>query len=91
MVAAARGHAGIAVGNVIGSNILNVMFVLGGAGVIRPIDGSLDHLRVGLVALGVITVIAVIQLRKQRMIRRVEGGVMMAAYGAFLAVLAVLD
>jgi cation:H+ antiporter len=91
MVAAARGHGGIAVGNVIGSNIFNVMFVLGGAGVIRPVHGSVDQLRIGLVALGVITVIAVIQLRKQRMIGRVEGGLMVASYCAFLAVLAALD
>jgi cation:H+ antiporter len=37
VVSMARGHHGIAVGNVIGSNVFNLTFVIGGVALVRPI------------------------------------------------------
>lgn len=37
VLAAARGEGGIAVGNVVGSNILNVFFILGGTATVTPL------------------------------------------------------
>lgn len=42
MVSAARGHNDIALGNVLGSNIFNLLAVISVAGVIRPTDFSAD-------------------------------------------------
>jgi hypothetical protein len=39
--ATVRGHASSAVGNVVGSNIFNVLFVLGGVATIRRVPGAL--------------------------------------------------
>jgi cation:H+ antiporter len=41
-VASVRGEEGISLGNVIGSNIMNIMFVLGFTAMIRPIPVTLD-------------------------------------------------
>lgn len=36
VVAARKGNSGIAIGNVLGSNVLNILLILGGAGLISP-------------------------------------------------------
>src|SRR5688572_6134790 len=55
LVAAMRGHSALAVGNVVGSNIFNVLFILGVTGTIHPVDGDLAVMRVDLIALGAFT------------------------------------
>lgn len=90
LVAALRGHSAIAVGNVIGSNIFNVLLILGAAGLVSPIEGSLVDLRLDLFTLGALTAVAVVFLRTERVITRVEGGFLAAIYVAFLALLVVL-
>lgn len=40
IVAAKKGDSGIAMGNVIGSNIFNILFILGLAGVIKPMEAD---------------------------------------------------
>ncbi|MCO5170526.1 MAG: calcium/sodium antiporter [Planctomycetes bacterium] len=90
LVATLRGHAAIAVGNVIGSCIFNVLFVLGGAGVIHPIAADLRAQAVDLSALGIVTVAAALLLRVGRALSRVDGGLLLGAYVAFLAVLVVV-
>jgi cation:H+ antiporter len=84
VVAAVRGHSAIAVGNVVGSNVFNVLFVLGGAAVVHPVAGSLPALAPDLTALGAFSVLGAILLRSERRITRLEGAVLGAAYGAFL-------
>lgn len=37
VMAAVRGESGIAISNVVGSNVFNILFILGGTGVIHPI------------------------------------------------------
>jgi cation:H+ antiporter len=84
VVAAMRGHPGIAVGNVVGSNICNVLFVLGGAGLIRPISGDLRKLWLDTAALIFFTVLGALMVRTERRMTRVEGLVLVIAYAAFL-------
>jgi cation:H+ antiporter len=80
VVAAVRGFSSLAIGNVIGSNIFNVVFVLGGAGVIAPVQGELSALRVDLGLMIGFTLFAAALLRGQRRIARWEGAVLVAAY-----------
>ena len=85
IVAAARGQAALAIGSVIGSNVLNVFLVLGVTAYLRPIRaGELLHLSdlIGLVA---ITLLGILMLRGSRKISRVEGLVLVLAYVAFIA------
>ncbi|MBX3471464.1 MAG: calcium/sodium antiporter [Planctomycetes bacterium] len=90
LVATLRGHAAIAVGNVIGSCIFNVLFVLGGAGAIQPIAADLRAQTVDLSALGIVTVAAAVLLRVGRALSRVDGGLLLGGYVAFLVALALV-
>lgn len=80
-VAALKKNVGIAVGNVVGSNIFNVFFVLGIAGVVRPLTGlqftTLD-IFMQLLAI-VLTYFAAVFFGKHR-ITRWEGAVMLAIF-----------
>jgi cation:H+ antiporter len=84
IVAASRGQAALAVGSVIGSNLLNVFLVLGVTAYLRPIDlGERMHL-VELIGLVAITLLGVLMLRGSRRISRFEGGILVAAYVGFI-------
>ncbi|MGN6106465.1 MAG: calcium/sodium antiporter [Kofleriaceae bacterium] len=90
LVAASRGHSALAVGSVIGSNLLNVFLVLGITGYLREIRlGERMHL-VELVGLVAITLLGVLMLRGSRQITRAEGAVLVAAYVAFIVASALL-
>ncbi len=91
LVAARRGHAALAVGNVVGSNIFNVLLILGATALARPIEGSLSVLRNDLIALAVVTVMGAVFLRGDRVLSRIEGSVLVAGYAAFLVFLAVVS
>ncbi|MCM1482733.1 MAG: calcium/sodium antiporter [Muribaculaceae bacterium] len=84
--AAIKGNTGIAIGNVIGSNIFNILMVLGCSSVVRelPFDG------VGMLDLGALLVSALLfwmfgWLIKVRTITRTEGAVMVAIYVGYIA------
>lgn len=44
VTAAKRGNAGIAIGNIVGSNIFNILFVIGTAALICPVPLKLNLL-----------------------------------------------
>ena len=86
LVAATRGHAALAIGSVIGSNLLNVFLVLGVTACLQPIDlGERMHL-VDLIGLVGITLLGVFVMRGSRKISRFEGALLVAAYIAFMVV-----
>ncbi|HET9627164.1 MAG TPA: calcium/sodium antiporter [Kofleriaceae bacterium] len=89
VVAASRGQAALAIGSVIGSNILNVFLVLGVTAYLRPIHaGELLHLS-DLLGLVIITLLGIFMLRGSRRISRVEGGILVLAYVVFIATAAI--
>lgn len=90
LVAASRGHSALAVGSVIGSNLLNVFLVLGVTAYLGPIRlGERMHI-VDLVGLVAITLLGVLTLRGSRRISRLEGGILVAAYVTFIICAAIL-
>lgn len=84
LVAAIRRESSLAIGNVVGSNIFNVFLILGVAGTIRPVQGSLQALRVDMLFLVGITLLGVLFMRGERRVTRLEGLVLVAAYAAFI-------
>jgi cation:H+ antiporter len=90
LVAASRGHSAIAIGSVIGSNLLNVFLVLGVTAYLEPIELSQPMHAVELVGLVAITLLGILTLRGSRKITRIEGAVLVAAYIAFVVTSAVL-
>lgn len=89
IVAALRGQAALAIGSVIGSNVLNVFLVLGVTAYLRPIHaGEVLHMS-DLIGLVVITLLGILMLRGSRKISRVEGLILVLAYIAFIATAAI--
>ena len=83
IIAAKRGHAGIAVGNVIGSNIFNTYFVIGVAAFLGPLEmtGILADFSLPMM-LAATFILAVSSLSKQ--ITRWEGFLYLLLYSFFL-------
>lgn len=86
VVAALRRQSDIAVGNVVGSNIFNLLFILGATTSVSPISGSQVGLRDGAVMAGLSMLLlpfAVTHLK----ITRPEGAALLLAYGGYLYLL----
>ena len=82
-VAAIKKEADIAVGNIIGSNVFNLLSILGITGLIHPLDSS----SFGLVDLSVmlgLTIIIWPLMRRGFQINRLEGGLLLAIYGGYI-------
>lgn len=88
VVAAIKGKASLAVGNVIGSNIFNVLMVLGLSATITPLPyGSIGNLDL-LTLLGASIAFYIFGwFFRERTITRWEGGLLAAGYVAYIAVL----
>jgi cation:H+ antiporter len=85
--AAASGESGIALGNVIGSNIFNILFILGVSALIAPLRVSAQLVRLDVPVMIFVSVLALLLALDGR-IARIEGAVLaggIVAYTAFLA------
>ena len=80
LVAAMHKEADIAVGNVIGSNIFNILAILGTATVVQPIHVSSSVLARELPAVLIISVLVVPMLRTGWCIQRWEGALLLVCY-----------
>jgi cation:H+ antiporter len=87
IVAALRGHSDLAIGNVIGSNIFNILLVLGAAAVVHPFSASIAEMTTEFAFLGALTLGALIVLSRKRTVTRIEGFLLTGSYVSFLALL----
>ena len=83
IVAAKHGEVDIALGNVIGSNIFNILFVLGIATTISPISFMMNN-TIDCIALIAMSLIVMIFCWSKQTLQRWEGAVMAAAYTAYI-------
>ena len=83
LVAYKKGENSIALGNIIGSNIFNVLFVLGIAGAISPLDLLRENVTDAIICLG-ITVISFVFALTGKKINRAEGFVMLLMYAGYM-------
>lgn len=90
VVAAVRGHSDLAVGNVVGSNLFNILFILGVTALVSPVQGTLSDVRVDLIVMTVLTFAMAASLHKARTITRPEGALYVTGYVAFLLALVAL-
>ena len=87
-MAAYRGKSDIAIGNVIGSNIFNILFVLGISSGIKAIPYPLYmNLDLGLVILSIFFVFVFMFLGKRHSINRIEATLLVLIYVAYMAYL----
>ncbi|TAE74188.1 MAG: sodium:calcium antiporter [Verrucomicrobia bacterium] len=83
VVAAFRKQSDIALGNVLGSNLFNILFVLGGSAAVHPVRTS-GLQTVDLWMMIGITVVLLPMLFTGRRLSRGEGLVLVACYGGYL-------
>lgn len=86
VVAARKGNADIAIGNIVGSNIFNILFVIGTASIIAPVMYESVFLFDGIIAVlaGILLWVSVL---KTRSLRKPWGIVYLVCYGAYLVYL----
>ena len=84
-IAAFKKNPDLAIGNVIGSNIFNVFFVLGISAVIRPLP-SYSNLWIdaSLAALGSLLLLLFVSTNRNKELKRWQGAFFLACYGVYL-------
>jgi len=85
VVSVLKGRSDIALGNVVGSNIANILLVLGLSATATPlVPGGIDAVTLGAVILGSLLLFAAAFTFRRRMLDRWEGVLFLAVYGAYL-------
>lgn len=86
VTAAIKGKADIAVGNIIGSNIFNILFVVGIASVITPVVYASVFVVDSIVCIGTAVLLWLCVVRKQKL-QRSGGIIMLICYAAYFVYL----
>ena len=86
VTAAKKGNADIAIGNIVGSNIFNILFVLGTSALITEIPYKASFLFDGVIAVAAGIILWVATIRKKELNRK-WGIIMLLCYAAYLAYL----
>lgn len=83
VVAATRGEADVAFGNVIGSNILNILCMLGVTALVRPVEAQgLRPLDLGVLVASAVIVLPL--MWRGWVLNRWEGALLLAGYAAYI-------
>jgi cation:H+ antiporter len=82
MVAAKKGESDLALGNAIGSNIFNIVFILGASALIAPMTVDILSVIDTIAVIGVSALVLAFSATGKK-INRAEGGIMVGAYIAY--------
>ena len=86
VIAAKKGKADIAIGNIVGSNIFNILFVIGTSALIIPVTFEMSFVIDCLVAVGAGVVLWLCVCRKKKL-KRLDGIIMLVCYAAYFTYL----
>lgn len=84
VVAARKKEVDMAVGNVVGSNIFNILFVLGTAGAISPIAFSMENI-IDTAVLIIMTAVVMAMCFRKKELSRLHGWIMLVLYAGYTA------
>ncbi len=85
VVAAAKGSTGMAIGNIVGANIFNILFVLGATAVVRPLSsGGISYVDYCVMTLSAIIFWIMGWLVGKRTITRGEGALLLGLYAGYM-------
>lgn len=87
VIAARKGNADIAIGNIVGSNIFNILFVLGTTALITDVPYEPNFIVDAVIATIAAVVLLVCVANKERKLKRGGGAVMLAMYAAYFVYL----
>lgn len=86
--AALKGKSDIAVGNIVGSNIFNILFVVGTTALITPVPYNANFLVDSIVAIATVVLLWVCVIPKKKL-GRIGGLIMLAGYAGYFVYLIV--
>lgn len=85
VVAAAKGRGQLALGNVLGSNISNILLILGGASLINPLSfNGMSAVDLGTVLISSLFILASAYMFKKKRLDRVEGSILILMEVAYM-------
>ena len=82
VTAAIKGKSDIAVGNIVGSNLFNIMFVVGITAIITPVVYAPAFVIDSAVAIGAVVLLLLCVFRR-KMLNRLHGIIMLLCYGGY--------
>ncbi len=85
VIAALRRHADVAVGNILGSNIFNLLGILGVSALLQPLPVHARILQFDQWVLLVASLLLFLFLYTGRCLSRLEGGILLATYGVYVS------
>lgn len=86
LMAARRGHSDVCIGNVIGSNIFNLLGIAGAAAIAAPLPFSQDIVNFDISALIVVTMILIGFMATGHRVHRWEGAILLLLYVIYISV-----
>ena len=88
VVAALKGHSGIAIGNIVGSCVLNVFFIIGLCSTVKPLElGNINAIDFGVLLFGSLLILLFGWVWGKRTINRWEGAILILCYVAYIVYL----
>ena len=85
VVAAAKGRGQLALGNILGSNISNILLILGGAAVIHPLSFSgMTVVDLGTILIAGIFIMLSAYMFRKKTLDRVEGAIFLLCEAAYM-------
>ena len=85
VIAARKGNSDIAIGNIVGSNIFNILFILGTTALITNIPYAMNFNFDAAIALAALVILFVLVSNKEKTLKRWGGALMLASYAAYFA------
>ena len=86
VMAAMRGHFDICAGNVIGSNLFNIIFIAGGVSILYPLEVDRSMLKIEYPTMIIFTGVASWLFVSQKKVTRIKGAILVSFYAIFLVV-----
>ena len=86
-MAAWRGHSDLAIGNVLGSNLFNILAIAGITALVVPVPVAAELLAFDLWVMLVVTVGLLLMITVRRRIGRLEGAALVAGYGLYITLI----
>jgi len=83
LIAAKRGHGEMAIGNVFGSNIFNILLVIGTASMIKPLS-IMEEIYTDLIYATTLTCLLLLLIRMGHVINKRDGLILSVCYGSYI-------
>ena len=83
LIAAKKGHGEMAIGNVFGSNIFNILMVIGTTSLVQPLSIG-EEIYTDLIYTTALTCLLLLLIRMENVVRKRDGIILIVCYGSYV-------